>query len=151
MLWMRKACGWLRRERGSAAERERAACERRLFEKLSSRIFMSHRETSRAHGGATNGIPATVSSVPCERRLVEIDVDLLHLEVRVEAVRPELASEPGLLVAAPRRFVVRRMVRVQPRSEEHTSELQSHSDLVCRLLLEKKKYADLFSLNVIAY
>src|SRR5438034_8712024 len=31
-------------------------------------------------------------------------------------------------------------VRVKPeRSEEHTSELQSHSDLVCRLLLEKKK------------
>src|SRR5438034_9620267 len=28
---------------------------------------------------------------------------------------------------------------VVPRSEEHTSELQSHSDLVCRLLLEKKK------------
>src|SRR5438034_4946646 len=27
------------------------------------------------------------------------------------------------------------------RSEEHTSELQSHSDLVCRLLLEKKKEA----------
>src|SRR5436190_16886185 len=27
----------------------------------------------------------------------------------------------------------------QYRSEEHTSELQSHSDLVCRLLLEKKK------------
>src|SRR5438034_6755303 len=31
---------------------------------------------------------------------------------------------------SPHRFVVRR------RSEEHTSELQSHSDLVCRLLLE---------------
>src|SRR5438034_7411758 len=28
------------------------------------------------------------------------------------------------------------------RSEEHTSELQSHSDLVCRLLLEKKKEDD---------
>src|SRR5437667_4707467 len=27
----------------------------------------------------------------------------------------------------------------RPRSEEHTSELQSHHDLVCRLLLEKKK------------
>src|SRR5260370_3094894 len=26
-----------------------------------------------------------------------------------------------------------------PRSEEHTSELQSHLNLVCRLLLEKKK------------
>src|SRR2546421_13002682 len=29
--------------------------------------------------------------------------------------------------------------RSSPRSEEHTSELQSRSDLVCRLLLEKKK------------
>src|SRR5947207_12363384 len=29
--------------------------------------------------------------------------------------------------------------RTPRRSEEHTSELQSHSDLVCRLLLEKKK------------
>src|SRR5438034_7470911 len=35
-------------------------------------------------------------------------------------------------VVALRRFL-------QKRSEEHTSELQSHSDLVCRLLLEKKK------------
>src|SRR5437588_979901 len=30
-------------------------------------------------------------------------------------------------------------IGVDVRSEEHTSELQSHSDLVCRLLLEKKK------------
>src|SRR3954466_16434297 len=29
--------------------------------------------------------------------------------------------------------------RCGPRSEEHTSELQSHDNLVCRLLLEKKK------------
>src|SRR5260370_17827055 len=29
-----------------------------------------------------------------------------------------------------------------PRSEEHTSELQSHLNLVCRLLLEKKKKVD---------
>src|SRR5260221_7444978 len=39
------------------------------------------------------------------------------------------------------------------RSEEHTSELQSHSDLVCRLLLEKKKQKEtnkniLFALGV---
>src|SRR5205809_3961120 len=32
--------------------------------------------------------------------------------------------------------------RRQPRSEEHTSELQSRLHLVCRLLLEKKKYSD---------
>src|SRR5438132_7528559 len=41
-------------------------------------------------------------------------------------------------------FLVRAPVSVDKywcpyRSEEHTSELQSHSDLVCRLLLEKKK------------
>src|SRR5438132_9501178 len=35
------------------------------------------------------------------------------------------------------------------RSEEHTSELQSHSDIVCRLLLEKKKKLKSLSLLVI--
>src|SRR5438034_6279203 len=35
---------------------------------------------------------------------------------------------------------------VEVRSEEHTSELQSHSDLVCRLLLEKKKKKELKNL-----
>src|SRR5438034_1372152 len=34
---------------------------------------------------------------------------------------------------------LRNAARANARSEEHTSELQSHSDLVCRLLLEKKK------------
>src|SRR2546430_3195178 len=32
------------------------------------------------------------------------------------------------------------MASAHPRSEEHTSELQSQSNLVCRLLLEKKKH-----------
>src|SRR5260221_3954774 len=35
--------------------------------------------------------------------------------------------------------------RSSRRSEEHTSELQSHSDLVCRLLLEKKKKLEPYS------
>src|SRR5688572_31733637 len=38
-----------------------------------------------------------------------------------------------------RRFPARGNLRVEQRSEEHTSELQSQSNLVCRLLLEKKK------------
>src|SRR5260221_6349140 len=33
----------------------------------------------------------------------------------------------------------RKILAPEQRSEEHTSELQSHSDVVCRLLLEKKK------------
>src|SRR5438132_9190824 len=38
-------------------------------------------------------------------------------------------------------FDIPRLAIAARRSEEHTSELQSHSDLVCRLLLEKKKPA----------
>src|SRR2546430_13031700 len=34
----------------------------------------------------------------------------------------------------------------EARSEEHTSELQSQSNLVCRLLLEKKKHRDMYDL-----
>src|SRR5260370_28460826 len=36
---------------------------------------------------------------------------------------------------------------MRSRSEEHTSELQSHLNLVCRLLLEKKKLADITILH----
>src|SRR5260370_20314954 len=36
------------------------------------------------------------------------------------------------------------------RSEEHTSELQSHLNLVCRLLLEKKKITEVFPFVVIS-
>src|SRR5204863_9540756 len=35
--------------------------------------------------------------------------------------------------------ILPKQLPVMPRSEEHTSELQSRRDLVCRLLLEKKK------------
>src|SRR5947207_1686568 len=44
-----------------------------------------------------------------------------------------------VLEQAAKRFGSEAGRRVWQRSEEHTSELQSHSDLVCRLLLEKKK------------
>src|SRR5206468_12538188 len=54
---------------------------------------------------------------------------------------PPIASTPGASVATVFRSdasVGSRATssRLQPRSEEHTSELQSRSDLVCRLLLE---------------
>src|SRR2546421_8351084 len=53
-----------------------------------------------------------------------------------------LACAEDHLALAP--VVARRLTRGarQARSEEHTSELQSRSDLVCRLLLEKKKKKD---------
>src|SRR5947207_10972404 len=59
------------------------------------------------------------------------------------------ASTPSRRWARRRRPPIRRKPPIRPgrqrqrprrrRSEEHTSELQSHSDLVCRLLLEKNK------------
>src|SRR2546427_7696678 len=63
---------------------------------------------------------------------------------------PSASSEAGSAkrsalhdgVAAPRRPAAARRAsspRTRLRSEEHTSELQSQSNLVCRLLLEKKK------------
>src|SRR5260221_7693830 len=51
-------------------------------------------------------------------------------EQRVKQILQE--EMPGAFVCASHELS-------QERSEEHTSELQSHSDLVCRLLLEKKK------------
>src|SRR5688572_32494935 len=52
-------------------------------------------------------------------------------------------SAPGMRGCAPSRKAVPRLAWPSwanvTRSEEHTSELQSQSNLVCRLLLEKKK------------
>src|SRR5690606_41796013 len=47
-----------------------------------------------------------------------------------------LASQLGL---GPEDLLARLGTLLHPRSEEHTSELQSRENLVCRLLLEKKK------------
>src|SRR5438132_2948167 len=52
----------------------------------------------------------------------------------------ELRLHGGARAATGGRAALDRRLEIEPgRSEEHTSELQSHSDLVCRLLLEKKK------------
>src|SRR5438093_4170487 len=62
-----------------------------------------------------------------------------HTPLAVERQRALAARHP--LVPA-RLFPAQRVLRGPPRrvrSEEHTSELQSLTNLVCRLLLEKKK------------
>src|SRR5260370_39988278 len=54
-------------------------------------------------------------------------------DCRATRPRPAYCEALDCLVVQPKR-------RTRPcRSEEHTSELQSHLNLVCRLLLEKKK------------
>src|SRR6266571_9351137 len=55
------------------------------------------------------------------------------------------ASFHGRDMPGTTRMVVDEERRVLVRSEEHTSELQSHVNLVCRLLLEKKKKKKIFT------
>src|SRR2546430_10163380 len=68
--------------------------------------------------------PTTSSFSPCP---VMISVGVSGRRVRISANRAR-PSIPGILMS----------VTTASRSEEHTSELQSQSNLVCRLLLEKK-------------
>src|SRR5256885_3574164 len=72
--------------------------------------------------------------------------------MRCEIGWPIVTFVPGS-VEKPRRSAASRSTRDRPvsrrptsRSEEHTSELQSPCNLVCRLLLEKKKIANLTTL-----
>src|SRR5260221_7522844 len=59
----------------------------------------------------------------------------------------DASSFAGGMVAASQRKSGRKK---GARSEEHTSELQSHSDLVCRLLLEKKKNCFFYNVTLSA-
>src|SRR5690606_40362214 len=62
------------------------------------------------------------------------------VEDEPDAVLTDLLPKPGDPLDTPRhRLVTAGGVLDQHRSEEHTSELQSRENLVCRLLLEKKK------------
>src|SRR5260221_10201007 len=65
-----------------------------------------------------------------DARATRMDFDLNPAQRRLRDQARQLAQSELAAPAA----IIRRL-----RSEEHTSELQSHSDLVCRLLLEKKK------------
>src|SRR2546426_9213767 len=56
----------------------------------------------------------------------------MNLDMVVNHGRGEVTAKVTDTAASP-------SIRVAPRSEEHTSELQSPCNLVCRLLLEKKK------------
>src|SRR5260370_19926951 len=63
--------------------------------------------------------------------------DLLETQRRVDGGRHCQQERRAVAGAA---FVLQGLLQPAPaRSEEHTSELQSHLNLVCRLLLEKKK------------
>src|SRR5437588_7333616 len=65
--------------------------------------------------------------------------DTATTEIYTLSLHDALPISPSAWLRGPDRSGRPRAPPSLPRSEEHTSELQSHSDLVCRLLLEKKK------------
>src|SRR2546430_12039448 len=81
------------------------------------------------------------SSDLVERLLAERKALSAHVLIRVGDPLRELRESERVALQAVRIDVDVELLRLspEPRSEEHTSELQSQSNLVCRLLLEKKK------------
>src|SRR5438874_9193133 len=57
----------------------------------------------------------------------------------LRSLAPDVVGLQEASIARGRGHVAARLASALGRSEEHTSELQSRRDLVCRLLLEKKK------------
>src|SRR5260221_9536210 len=78
------------------------------------RSVLQHRSPAGQHDAAIDDVGRELGRRPLERDAHGVDDDVHRFRERL----PETVN----------------------RSEEHTSELQSHSDLVCRLLLEKKKH-----------
>src|SRR5205085_12097124 len=81
------------------------------------------------------GDPRDLPSFPTRRSSDLVDVVAVRLDQGAEQPLPRF---PALLLDQPADVVERVADRAECRSEEHTSELQSQSNLVCRLLLEKK-------------
>src|SRR2546430_12283959 len=102
---------------------------------------LTSREASLLPGSLTVGA-AVVRRVP---PLLEVPFKLIEHPRRTGMLAPPVFVGHPPLVAVPEVFLRERPRRrsmlggLRRRSEEHTSELQSQSNLVCRLLLEKTK------------
>src|SRR6266508_5717804 len=87
----------------------------------------------------TIGVLAYQGDIREHRRILD-SLGVRSLEVRTLA---DLDRVDGLIVPGGESTVIGKLTEryglLEPRSEEHTSELQSRGHLVCRLLLEKKK------------
>src|SRR2546421_8933794 len=84
-----------------------------------------------------SGLPGVEDPIPTTRRIRQSRQPRNRPRCREGSSLP-VARLPALLLLSQTSAAAGYCV-LQARSEEHTSELQSRSDLVCRLLLEKKK------------
>src|SRR5438132_4124874 len=85
-------------------------------------------------------LPPNLPPSSCFAPLLPLDAADSRAATALSPAQQEFSSLQAWL-SAPRtlQLPLHQVECQQERSEEHTSELQSHSDLVCRLLLEKKK------------
>src|SRR5260370_13887867 len=75
-------------------------------------------------------------------RSLSHSANLADLRNLVQTIRARTPARILVGRAGPAYRTATQLELRQDRSEEHTSELQSHLNLVCRLLLEKKKHSD---------
>src|SRR2546426_8419910 len=100
-------------------------------------FFSSRRRHTRLQGDwssdvcSSDLVPAQPEMLPPPQRKRQLHLEQLHARSG-HALHARIGKTP--LPDAQKR----RTARTTPRSEEHTSELQSPCNLVCRLLLEKK-------------
>src|SRR2546421_1809884 len=110
-----------------AALRRFASCEIAMVAEVSRCCRLGERPEA---GGMRGRIAAGSEVGNCEMQRCGMRDAMEHRPISHPASRIPLLPFPG---------VHDTILPLASRSEEHTSELQSRSDLVCRLLLEKKK------------
>src|SRR2546426_6039746 len=99
-------------------------------------FFSSRRRHTRLQGDWSSGV--------CSSDLHSLEDVLVRMRKGAQAITPGLVDTLLASVDVLRRLLERAR---EGRSEEHTSELQSPCNLVCRLLLEKKKKKDYQALS----
>src|SRR5437773_8683761 len=103
--------------------------------------YTPHSRTLSQHTAPTDIHPLSLhDALPISREATRPGVFRLHCrQVQRATVALRLPTAQTSSVFIRRQISWTNRFSVPTRSEEHTSELQSHHDLVCRLLLEKKK------------
>src|SRR5258707_3980477 len=91
---------------------------------------------NRMASAISSGLPARLSGTPATRPAF-----LSALPVMRSSIAVSIGPGATALTRTPNAAPSSAADLVKPRSEEHTSELQSRQYLVCRLLLEKKKHS----------
>src|SRR5690606_39774907 len=100
-----------------------------LFRSIDTPVIRCSDSARLVSGNLPMSSAEIASTTPCAFRLTSID-------------RCKLPLIPVTTISSTMSPLCAKAVPLSPtRSEEHTSELQSRENLVCRLLLEKKKYS----------